>query len=95
MKIGVYPGVLQLLAMMSAMGMGFALSVGPATPVFVKHTGLQLFMLGTVTAHLTVSAAACYILVCFVLYKLYRLVSNCARVFGDERLGIGVESKTG
>lgn len=51
--IGVYPGVLQLLAMSAAIGLGFALSVGPAAPVFVKHTGLQLFMLGTVTAHLT------------------------------------------
>ncbi|CAM9893218.1 unnamed protein product [Ectocarpus sp. 6 AP-2014] len=51
--IGVYPGVLQLLAMSAAMGLGIALSMGPALPVFVKHTGLQLFMLGTVTTHLT------------------------------------------
>lgn len=46
--------MLQLLAMSAAMGLGVALSMGPALPVFVKHTGLQLFMLGTVTTHLTV-----------------------------------------
>ncbi|CAM9870557.1 unnamed protein product [Pylaiella littoralis] len=51
--IGVYPGVPQLLAMFVAMGLGIALSVGPAFPVFAKHTGLQLFMLGAVTTHLT------------------------------------------
>lgn len=49
-----YPGVPQLLAMFVAMGLGIALSVGPAFPVFAKHTGLQLFMLGAVTTHLTV-----------------------------------------
>lgn len=53
-QIGVYPGVLQLVAMSVAMTLGVALSVGPAFPVFEKHTGLQLFMLGAVTTHLTV-----------------------------------------
>lgn len=53
-QIGVYPGVLQLVAMFVAMILGFALSVGPAFPVFEKHTGLQLFMVGAVTTHLTV-----------------------------------------
>eukprot|EP00752_Nemacystus_decipiens_P011747 g10424.t1 len=51
--IGVYPGVLQLVAMFVAMALGVALSMGPAFPVFEKHTGLQLFMLGAVTTHLT------------------------------------------
>lgn len=58
LQIGVYPGVLQLVAMFVAMSLGFALSVGPAFPVFEKHTGLQLFMLGAVTTHLTVRRRA-------------------------------------
>ncbi|CAM9984260.1 unnamed protein product, partial [Hapterophycus canaliculatus] len=51
--IGAFPGAQQLLAMVMAMSLGIALSMGPAFPVFEKHTGLQLFMLGVVTTHLT------------------------------------------
>lgn len=54
-QIGVWPGVLQLIPMAVAMGLGFATCVGPALAVFDQHAGLHMFMLGTVTTHLTVS----------------------------------------